>query len=118
MPLGVVSDMGAEDDSYMPLHLFNVLDVSSSKSLPLRLHCRDGLKAANPSYSHVPLMNVVGSRILRLVFHPEVRIRNTSLRAVQDLLYGCILRAAFFRVDRGLFSLAKNKGFKPSPDAP
>lgn len=82
MPLEVLLNTGTGGGTYISLHLYKNLGAWGSKSLPLRRYGGGQLKAANPSYTHVLPMNVVGLMILPLVFHPEDRILDVSLHIV------------------------------------
>lgn len=63
-------------------------------------------------------MNVVGSTVLLLVFHPEDRICNISLRVAQELPYDCIFGVVVVRINYSLLSFAKDEDLKPSSDVP
>ena len=60
-------------------------------------------------------MEVVGSTVLPVVFPPDDKARNTSVRVVRGLPYALSLRASFIRSRSSVLLLRDGKGFQPSP---
>lgn len=70
------------------------------------------LHAANPADIGVPPIRVRGSATIPLVFHPDNRVRNVTVRGVYELPYGLIVTASFFRVCKSIVDFVSGEDFK------
>ena len=76
----------------------------------------DGLlRAANPKNSAVPPMEVVGSRLLPLVFASIDQIFRGRFGVVKGLLYAMVLGVAFMTDNGSIISFDGEEGFRPTP---
>ena len=78
---------------------------------------RGRLRAANPENSGVPPMDILGTRIIFLVFPPVDGIFGAKVRVVEGLPVGVILGTAFMRQYESalLFDGPGSGWFKPTP---
>ena len=76
------------------------------------------LEAANPSDSETPRMRILGSAVVPVVLESDSRVRDVVVRVVEDLPYGFIFGADYFRRNRSTLEFAPDKGFRPVPSAP
>ena len=79
---------------------------------------KGALHAANPTHYNVPLMRVLGSTRIPIVFLPEDCIHNIAGRIVKGLPYGLILGVRFFYINKSILNFGTNKGCKPTPASP
>lgn len=81
---------------------------------------RGRLRAANPSDSGVPPMNILGTCVLFLVFPPAGGSFGTKIRVVERLPFGLILGTAFMRRHHSalLFDGPGSGWFRPGAESP
>ena len=79
---------------------------------------KGSLRAANPTDSQIPPMEVIGSVRLPLLFPPDDKVRIITFRVVRKLPYGCIVGASFLRQNASVLSFGNEGGFKPEPASP
>ena len=119
MPVHVLVDTGAGGGNYASESF--VRSVERNVRGGQRMISSKGkgwLRAANPTQSGVPPMNIIGSCDIPLVFSPEDRVRRLTVRVVKGLPYGLILGAAFLRQNESVINFAEGGGFKPAPESP
>ena len=108
---------------YAPRHRrrWRVLHVSGSllhaTQMGRRQSKTESLHAANPANRDVPSMRVLGSATIPEVWAPEDKVHNIAERVVDELPYGLIVGARFFRTNNSVLDFGVGKGFKPTPSS-
>ena len=101
----------------MSVALFCTLRKWRGVSQKLNTKGRGSLHAANPANRGVPPMRVLGSATIPVVWAPEDKVHNLAVRVVDELPYGLIAGARFFRTNNSVLDFGVGKGFKPTPSS-
>ena len=119
IPVEVLVDTGAGGGNYASAAFASSIEHNGRKGqFALSSKGKGWLRAANPPDSAVPPMKVVGSCEIPLVFAPEDKARNVSVRVVEGLPYGFMFGASFLRKHGSVMNFAEGGGFKPAPESP
>ena len=119
LPVSVLLDTGAGGGNYVSGTFWE--SICKWGGIPNRNIDKRGagvLKAANPETSKVPPMEILGSSTIPIIFPPEDRVRNVSVRVVKGFPYALVLGAAFFHKHKSTLAFDAQQGFRPSPEAP
>lgn len=119
MTVVVLIDTGAGGGDYASKAFVRSIEQNArGRESIMSTRGRGLLRAANPTNSAVPPMDILGSTDIPLVFPPEDQVRNVTVRVVEGLPYGLIVGAAFLRQNGSMINFADAGGFRPTPGSP
>ena len=118
LPIAVLMDTGAGEGNYVSRQFIEPIEERDGWGKSPINPTGDGLlHAANPANSAVPPMEVVGSRLLPLVFAPVDQIFRVKFRVMKGLPDAIILGAAFMKDNRSIISFDGEEDFRPTPSS-